>query len=76
MESVGFEVEVLLMEEFAKVLRGVNACPEPDVDGFDVPSMIEHAPTSKLRPVVDIYMSKIYGFRPEHQFVTLRCVKR
>ena len=76
MESVGFNVEVLLMEEFAKVLRGVNACPEPDVDGFDVPSMIEHAPTSKLRPVVDIYMSKIHGFRPEHQFVTLRCVKR
>ncbi len=74
-ESVGFDVEVLLMEEFANVLRGVSACPEPDVDGFDVPSMIERAPTSKLRPLVDIYMSKIYGFRPEHQFVTFRCVK-
>ena len=68
--------EVLVMQEFAKVLRGENPSPEPDVDGFDVPSMIEHAPTTKLRPLVDIYMSKIYGFRPEHQFVTFRCVKR
>ena len=76
LEAAGFDVEVLVMEEFAKVLRGENSCPEPDVDGFDVPSMIEHAPTTKLRPLVDIYMSKIHGFRPERQFVTFRCVKR
>jgi len=31
---------------------------------------------ARLRPLVDVYMSKIYGFRPEHQFVTFRCVKR
>lgn len=75
LESVGFGVEVLLMNEFANVLSGENPCPEPDIDGFDVPSMIAHAPLTRLRPLVDVYMSKIYGFRPEHQFVTLRCLK-
>lgn len=74
--AAGFEVEILLMNEFAKVLRGENPCPQPDVDGFDVPSMIANAPVARLRPLVDVYMSRIYGFRPEHQFVTFRCVKR
>lgn len=73
--AAGFEVEILLMNEFAKVLRGENPCPLPDVDGFDVPSMIANAPVARLRPLVDVYMSKIHGFRPEHQFVTFRCLK-
>lgn len=75
-EAAGFTVEVLVMEEFRKVLIGENPCPEPDIDGFDVASIIAHAPVSKLRGIVDIYMSRVYGFRPEHQFVTFRCIKR
>lgn len=73
--STGFEVKVLLTEEFHQNLVNRSALPSARDPEFDLKSIWEMAPITALDVIADRRTSELLGFLPAHQFVTWECVK-
>ena len=73
--SAGFEVRVLVTEEFNSVLLDRETLPTILDPEFDLKSIWEMAPINALEVITDSQTSELLGFLPAHQFVTWECVK-
>lgn len=73
--SAGFDVAVLVTEEFFDVLSDRTHRPASVGDGFDLPSIWEHVHLADLTIVADRSACDRLGLLPAHQFVTWECVK-
>lgn len=75
LKSFGFEVNVLVTQEFFDLLSDRREPPRPSDDGFDLISIWERAPIEDLVVIADECTSSALGLLPAHQFVTWECVK-
>lgn len=73
--SAGFDVTVLLTEDFSDMLNDRARRPEPTEDGFDVLSLWNDVRTNQLAVLADRALSDRLGFLPGHQFATWECTK-
>lgn len=73
--SAGFEVRVLVTEQFKTVLANRSIEPADTDPQFDIPSMWHSVETEDLEVVADIRASDLYGFSPCHHYVTWECIK-
>lgn len=73
--SAGFEVSVLVTEEFSTVLNDRARQPEPTEDGFDVIALWSDVHTADLAVLADRTLSGRLGILPGHQFATWECIK-
>ena len=73
--SVGFDVTVLVTEEFAATLNDRNSQPAATEDGFDVVALWNDVRTEDLTVLIDRTVSDRLGILPGHQYATWECVK-
>lgn len=73
--SSGFEVSVLVTEEFSDILNDRAHRPQPTEDGFDVVGLWSDVRTTDLTVLADRSLSNRLGILPAHQFATWECTK-
>jgi len=74
--SAGFDVTVLVTQDFFDLLSNRTHRPELTGDGFDVPSLWDNVPLNDITVLADHAMSRRLGFLPGHHFATWECIKR
>lgn len=75
LRSAGFEVQVLVTEEYFELLSG-HTVPASRGDGqFDLQSLWRDCRIADLDVVADRQNSKKFGFLPPYQFTTWECTK-
>jgi SAM-dependent methyltransferase len=75
LRAAGFDVRVLVTEEFFGLLADRDHRPEPTGDGFDLPALWDDVSLDDLTVLVDRTISQRLGFLPAHHFVTWECTK-
>lgn len=71
--AAGFDVDVLVTDEFRSWLAGDVPTPPEVGDGFRLDSLAEHVRLDDLTTVADRDQSAKLGFLPSHQFATWEC---
>jgi SAM-dependent methyltransferase len=74
--SAGFDVTVLVTQEFSDLLSDRSHRPEPTGDGFDLPSLWDRVPLRDITVLADREASQRLGLLPAHHFATWECIKR
>ncbi|MGA0877940.1 MAG: class I SAM-dependent methyltransferase [Ilumatobacteraceae bacterium] len=75
LKSAGFDVRVLVTEEFFELLSGHTAPVSPGDGQFDLLSLWKDCRVADLDVVADRERSKTFGFLPPFHFVTWECHK-
>lgn len=73
--SAGFDVHVLVTEQFKEILSNRSTEPADSDPQFDIPSIWRSVVTGDLDVVADERTSALFGFSPAHQYVTWECIK-
>lgn len=73
--NAGFDVRVLVTEEFFDELSDRRSPPHETHDGFDVPSMWAAARIEDLDVLADRASATRLGLLPAHHFVIWECIK-
>lgn len=74
--QAGFEVRILVTEEFRELLADRDHRPIATGDGFDLLSLWDEVNVDDLVVVADRDASARLGLLPAHQFATWECVKQ